>query len=43
VVADAFATALADAPGWFDEVTFAVLDRTGGPVRAAFADRLGGV
>ncbi|WNM38517.1 TIGR02452 family protein [Micromonospora halotolerans] len=39
-VADAFATALADAPGWFDQVTFAVLDRADGPTYAAFARRL---
>lgn len=43
VVADAFAVALAAVPGWFDQVTFAVLDRNDGPTRAAFADRLGGV
>ncbi|MFE9203548.1 TIGR02452 family protein [Micromonospora sp. NPDC006431] len=40
-VAEAFALALADAAGWFDQVTFAVLDRAGGPVEAAFADRFG--
>lgn len=38
-VAEAFALALADAVGWFDQVTFAVLDRPGGPVRAAFDAR----
>ena len=42
-VADAFAAALTDTAGWFDEVTFAVLDRADGPVRAAFADRFNGV
>jgi uncharacterized protein (TIGR02452 family) len=41
VVADAFAVALADSPGWFDEVVFAVLDRTKNtPVRNAFVARL---
>ncbi|SBT40970.1 TIGR02452 family protein [Micromonospora auratinigra] len=39
-VADAFALALAEAAGWFDQVTFAVLDRADGPTRAAFAARL---
>ncbi|WP_319460202.1 TIGR02452 family protein [Micromonospora sp. RTP1Z1] len=40
-VADAFALALADAAGWFDQVTFAVLDRVDGPVHAAFTARFG--
>ncbi|SBT44762.1 TIGR02452 family protein [Micromonospora narathiwatensis] len=40
-VAEAFALALDDAAGWFDQVTFAVLDRADGPVRAAFAARFG--
>lgn len=40
-VAEAFALALADAVGWFDRITFAVLDRAGGPVRAAFDTRFG--
>ncbi|WP_446215081.1 TIGR02452 family protein [Micromonospora sp. IBHARD004] len=40
-VAEAFALALADAAGWFDQVSFAVLDRADGPVYAAFAARFG--
>lgn len=40
MVADAFAGALVDSAGWFDEVVFAVMDhKKGTPVRAAFADR----
>ncbi|MFG2057607.1 TIGR02452 family protein [Micromonospora sp. NPDC048930] len=39
-VAEAFDLALADAAGWFDQVTFAVLDRADGPTYAAFAARL---
>ncbi|SCL30761.1 TIGR02452 family protein [Micromonospora rhizosphaerae] len=42
-VAAAFVLALADTGGWFDQVTFAVLDRADGPVYAAFAARFGGV
>lgn len=42
VVADAFASALDGAAGWFDQVVFAVLDHTRGtPVHAAFAARFG--
>ncbi|SCG70451.1 TIGR02452 family protein [Micromonospora inositola] len=40
-VAEAFALALADAAAWFDQVTFAVLDRADGPIHAAFAARFG--
>ncbi|MFE9689536.1 TIGR02452 family protein [Micromonospora sp. NPDC005806] len=40
-VAEAFDLALADAPGWFDQITFAVLDRVDGPAYAAFAARFG--
>ncbi|MEV0428571.1 TIGR02452 family protein [Micromonospora sp. NPDC050495] len=40
-VAEAFDLALADAAGWFDLVTFAVLDRAGGPAHAAFTARFG--
>jgi uncharacterized protein (TIGR02452 family) len=41
IVAGAFADALADTAGWFDQVVFAVLDHTKGtPVNAAFAARL---
>jgi uncharacterized protein (TIGR02452 family) len=40
MVADAFASALADSAGWFDRVVFAVLDnKKAAPVRGAFADR----
>jgi uncharacterized protein (TIGR02452 family) len=40
VVAASFAEALASAAGWFDQVVFAVLDRTpGAQVHAAFATR----
>lgn len=39
-VAEAFDLALADADGWFDQVTFAVLDRADGPTYTAFAARL---
>ncbi|MDT5041902.1 MAG: hypothetical protein QOE51_2887 [Actinoplanes sp.] len=40
IVADAFAGALLDSAGWFDQVVFAVLDHpNGSPVRAAFAAR----
>jgi uncharacterized protein (TIGR02452 family) len=39
-VAGAFADALADSAGWFDEVVFAVLDQAkGAPVRTAFTAR----
>ncbi|WP_052744718.1 TIGR02452 family protein [Micromonospora sp. HK10] len=38
-VAEAFDLALADAAGWFDLVTFAVLDRAGGPAHTAFTAR----
>ncbi|MEV4641420.1 TIGR02452 family protein [Actinoplanes sp. NPDC049548] len=40
MVADAFAGALRDSAGWFDEVVFAVMDHARGtPVRAAFTAR----
>ncbi|MFI5494763.1 TIGR02452 family protein [Actinoplanes sp. NPDC051859] len=40
IVAHAFAGALADTAGWFDQVVFAVLDHARGtPVRAAFEAR----
>jgi uncharacterized protein (TIGR02452 family) len=41
MVAGAFADALIDSAGWFDEVVFAVMDHAKGtPVRAAFTARL---
>ncbi|SCF14532.1 TIGR02452 family protein [Micromonospora viridifaciens] len=41
MVAEAFALALAGTAGWFDQVSFAVLDRVDGPVRGAFTARFG--
>jgi hypothetical protein len=39
VVAEAFADALAEQAGQLDEVVFAIMDRPGSKIRAAFADR----